>query len=1249
MSRGSRDGAAAGEFAPRRHGAASNTPGLIALATRRPVAVIMIVMAIVLFGALSFRRLPRNLMPDISYPSVTVRTRYPGASPLEVETRVTRRLEEALAQVRGLRKISSISRAEASDVILELAWKTDMSLAVMDVRERLEQVVLPDEVVKPTILRYDPTLDPILQLGLLRRVESGDGLDQEMIDLRLLAEDHVERELEKADEVAAVQVLGGLEREFRIDVDEGRLRQFGVDMALINERLAQENLNQPSGMLYNADRSLVVRTVNEFESIDEIRDIILRREGAVPVRLLDVASVTSSYEEPDVITRINGRPCVKIAVFKEADANLVDVAMRVRNAVYGTAAQQRRWKTERARSRDDPGESVSEASESSGGDPSRRGAHPNFLAARLPDDVEIVVMSDQSVFIVDALEDLRRSAVVGAFLAVGVLLLFLRKMWFTVAIGLSIPVSVVATFIGFYLFDVSVNMMSLGGLALGIGMLVDNSIVVLESIFRCREEGDGVGAAAVRGAREVASAVTASTLTTVAVFFPIVFVEGVAGQVFRDQALAVVFSLFASLIVALFLIPAVVGRERILQANDETRRLFRFRRELVILFRNRIDALVEACWRRQGMIVRCFSVWIVFVGSVFVVAVSLISIVFELLRLLWVYLLYGITRLVMAAVRIVGWPFRFAGVGLGRVFADVSHVARRRYEQLLRACLAHRSYCLAVVFVCVLMAWHFFRLLGAELIPEVHQGEFSVELRLPIGTRIERASEILMPLERRIESLRLKHAGAAVGAAGGATAAPRGIDRADGVDRPGAALEASGGDGFEALGRIETLTATIGVEREDVQSGDEGPHTARFAVRLKAGPNAEVAEDEVKAALRRLLSSESHLSSVRFEPPVLFSFRTPIEVEVRGYDLSELRRLTTVIEERLRGIRQLKDVRTHLASGYPEVHLKLDRDLMSRHGLTVAEVGQRLRRKLEGEVPTFFSSGDRKIGMRVRLREDDRQTVEQLEELIVHADASRPYRLADIAEITLREGPSEIRRVDQQRAGIISANLRGINLGAAVEQIAEAVRGIEREPGFGVGFSGQKEEMEASRAALFRALVLAVFLVYVVLAVQFESLMLPLVIICTVPLGMLSVSPVLSFLGLTLNIVTMIGLIVLSGIVVNNAIVLVDRIHRSVRAGHDPTEAIVEGALLRARPILMTTLTTMLGLLPLTGIFNNWPILADFLGRNAGGEIRLPLAVTVMAGLIGSTLLTLVVIPVVYSLLARASRSSESEIVEGAA
>ncbi|MBN1443909.1 MAG: efflux RND transporter permease subunit, partial [Planctomycetes bacterium] len=670
--------------------------GLTALATRRPVGVTMVVLSIALFGVISFERLPRNLMPDITYPSVTVRTEYPGAAPIDVETRVSRRLEEVLAQVRNLRRVSSISRAEASDVIIEFAWDTDMSLAIAEVREKVAQAYLPDEASQPTFLRYDPTLDPILQIGIYQAEGSPLSQEDALIHLRLEAEDRLERELESLPGVAGARVRGGLEREVRVDVDEKLLAAKGVTMALISQRIRDENLNLSSGILYEGEQSRLVRTVNEFADLEEIRDIILRRDGTVPIRLGDVGEVSMGFKDPEVITRLGGRPCVKIDIFKEADANLVEVARRVRERVFGTPAEQRllaEIREARGRAGSPPAEAgegkQSEASapkekRPAGAEPLRP-QEPTFLASRLEEGTRLEVMSDQSVFIQSALDDVRRTVITGGLLAIVVLYLFLRSVWFTLAVGLSIPLSVLATFIVMDQSSVSLNMMSLGGLALGIGMLVDNSVVVLESIFRCRQEGDAPRPAAVRGTRLVASAVTASTLTTVAVFFPIVFVEGIAGQVFREQALTVVISLLASLAVALYFIPAMVSRrlggrgEPGTRRRPVLRRLLRWHRPLAGV-RQAIGRIRATCWRRWDAPLR--AIWLFLA----IVPLALLRLVLQ--SLVWA----ALWTAHLAAVLALGCKERLGSRSRGAPswFERLIEGLRRSYAGILEGALSHR-------------------------------------------------------------------------------------------------------------------------------------------------------------------------------------------------------------------------------------------------------------------------------------------------------------------------------------------------------------------------------------------------------------------------------------------------------------------------------------------------------------------------------------------------------------------------------
>ena len=548
------------------------------ITTRRPVAILMVVMAVCVFGWVSYQRLSLDLMPDIAYPTLTVRTEYPGTAPEEIETLVSRPLEQELGIVPHLVSISSISKAGQSDVVLEFEWDTDMDAASQSIREKADRVILPEAADKPLLLRYDPSLDPIMRLGLHG--------PQTMYTLRHLADHDIRRELEAIPGVAAVKVKGGLEEQIHVDLNERQISLMGLDIGQIGRRLSQANVNLPGGLLREGQTQYLIRTLNEFQTVAEIADIIVAEQGRATIHLRDIATVRRSHKDREIITRVDGRESVEIDIYKEADANIVAVALLVRNRIDGRPEQQE-YVANLEREQENPSEAGADSTAAERAQPEgesqrageeeadeglkqrklaeaikslERQQMTDFISYQLPEGPELEILADQSIFIVNSIEEVQKSALIGGAMAVFVLLAFLRNVVHTLIVGVTIPVSIVATFAPMYLFDVSMNIMSLGGLALGIGMLVDNSIVVLESIFRCREEGDDLVQATVRGTGEVGGAVLASTLTTIAVFFPIVFVEGIAGQVFGDMALTVVFSLLASLAVALYLIPMLASR-----------------------------------------------------------------------------------------------------------------------------------------------------------------------------------------------------------------------------------------------------------------------------------------------------------------------------------------------------------------------------------------------------------------------------------------------------------------------------------------------------------------------------------------------------------------------------------------------------------------------------------------------------------------------------------------------------------------
>jgi len=1114
--------------------------------TSRPVAVLMVFLAALVFGAFSIRLLPLNLMPDISYPKLTVRTEYPGAAPAEVEDNVSRPLEELLGVVTGLTRIESISRAGASDVVLEFAWDTDMDEASQDVLEKLDVVRpnLPDGVEQPLILRYDPTLDPVLTLSLTGEGDRFAG-DAGLKLLRRLADREVRRMLEPVEGVAAVKVKGGLEEEIQVELDEGQLRRTGISVKTITDRLAAENVNLAGGTMRDGRTRYLVRTVNEFRDLDDIREIVIVRRTDRDVRLGDIAVVQSGFRDRDVITRVDGLEAVEVEVYKEADANIVDMAARVRERL------------------------------------------DTKLGPRLKEDygASVSIAADRSRFIQSSIDEVKATAVVGGGLAVLVLFLFLRDIRATVVVGISIPVSVLMTFAPLNLFGISLNIMSLGGLALGVGMLVDNSIVVLESIDRCRREGDDLVRATVRGTAEVGGAVVASTLTTVAVFFPMVFVEGIAGQMFGDLGLAVVFSLLASLAVALFLIPMLASRRRVTDlASDagvgDTAGVLRgLGRSLAQWPSVRDLGAALGGLRKHPLTFLLLPYWLVRFG--FHLVFDLLGKVLLLVCVLGLTAIAGVGWLVARVFMLVARPVLYVfGIGITAI--------ERGYPLLIRWCLRNR----AVIYVgfvgsMVFMVWGAGRL-DTELVPELHQGEFTVELGLPIGTPLRETDATVAPVEAAM---------------------------------------------IDAIPHLRSLTATIGSERDNTDSAERGEHTTRVRIDLDTGTpptmleamtqggataQAERVEAEARDAVREVLTGVPDLR-VAITRPTLFSFKPPIEVEVRGLDLDELRRATDAVAERLRELGGLRDVESSIRPGSPEVHIVYDRDTLARAGLDVRAVAELVRDKVQGTDSTSLRRTDRKVPIRVRLSGIREASIEELSDLVVNPGGTHPIPLSAVASIDVGRGPNEIRRVGQQRVGLVTANIEGAGLGSTSDTIAAAIDDLALPAGVDTAITGQSEEWETSAGSLWLALGLSIFLVYVIMAAQFESLVYPFIILFSIPLALVGVIGALLVLDMPLSIVVFLGAILLAGIVVNNAIVLVDYVGQLKQRGHCTEEALEIAGGVRLRPILMTTLTTVLGLVPMA------------LGLGDGAEIRTPMAVTVIAGLSLSTVLTLVVIPTLYA------------------
>lgn len=1061
---------------------------LVEFSIRRSVTTSMLILALVIFGVVSYSRLAVNLLPDITYPSLTVKTIYEGAAPAEVEDVITKPIEEAVGVVNNIVRVSSVSRAGESYVILEFDWKTNMDFAGLNVREKLDLVQLPDDAEKPVLLKYDPSSDPILRIGVTG--------NQNPAQIRLLSEEKVKPYLENIQGVAAVKVNGGLEEEIYVELDHGKLNTLNLPITQITSRLAQENINLSGGILDEGRRRFLVRTLSQFQQVDEIGEVIVARRGSANILLKDIGRVYSGYKDRTVITKLDGREVIELAVYKAADANTILVADAVKQRAQDLLPD------------------------------------INVGGVRL----ELTPVFDQSIFIRQAVDEVLDTGLLGGILAVGVLFLFLRDFKSTSIISLSIPLSVVITFFFMYMFDLSLNIMSLGGLALGIGMLVDNSIVVLESIQRFREEGLGVFEAAMKGASDVGMAVTASTLTTICVFLPIVFVEGVARQLFADQALTVTFSLSASLLVSLTLIPMLASKGMKLEpdANGAT------------------DAPERAPAGGVRRVIRFIAVEL---------PGMILGLLSRLIRLVWKGILLLLTPLT--------WGFNIAYAALSRV-----------YERLLLYALDHRTVVLLVTLILTVASVAIYPLLGGELIPEVRQGQLSVTLNRAEGTPIDNTQQTVDLLMDEIREI----------------------------------------DG------IAGIYAVTGLSTQSGMSIEENKENAAWLYIQMDDTVTPAAEDFILEQIRTRVAPLPGLD-YKFSRPTFFSFKSPVEVFIQGYNQQVLARMADRLTGEMGRLRGLTDLKASTEAGNPEVQIVFNRQRLSAYGLTIQGVATAIRNQILGDVATEFVRPDRKVDIRVRLPEAQRQTLTQIRELKIHDSAGNTIPLTTVASLEVAEGPAEIRRLNQQRVALISGNVEGRDLASVIAEIRGVIAANPMPTGFTAFLGGQSEEQAVAFQSMAFAVLLAIFLIYLVMASQFESLIQPLIIMFSIPFSVVGVLLTLWLTRQSISVVVFIGVIILAGIVVNNAIVLLDCINHLRTGGLAVRDAVIKACHLRLRPILMTTSTTVLGLLPMA------------VGMARGAELRKPLALTLIGGLTSSTLLTLVLIPVLYLWIIREKQS----------
>ncbi|KKB39155.1 efflux RND transporter permease subunit [Bacillus thermotolerans] len=1017
---------------------------------KRPVFTTVLMFLVLILGAVSLMRIPLKLIPDLNPPVAVVVTSYEGASPVEVIEKVTKPLEESLATLPGIKNISSTSQEGSNFILLEFSWSTGIDDVQSDVLQRIDQTPLPDDAGKPRFMKFDPAQFPVIQLSL--QSEAGEK------ELQKLAE-QLEQELATVEGVASVSVSGTLEEEIVIELDEGKLEEYNLAQSDIVQLIQANNISLPGSPVESEGQSLTTRIISELTSVEDIQSLVLTVNplNGEEITIGDIASVSSQPVDTGTITRANGQPGVLLSVLQQSDANTAEVSEQFQERLN------------------------------------------ELLSEDQYKDIRADVLFDQGDYVQLAIGNIGNSLIIGGILAMLVLFVFLRNVRSPLIVGVAIPYSVIVTFVLMYFADFDLNLMTLGALALGIGMLVDNSIVVLENIYRHLSMGKDSRQAARDGAKEVGGAITASTLTTIAVFLPVIFISGILGQIFKEFALTISFSLAASLVVALTVIPMMASRWLKRPVHSEEKR------------------------KESGVL--------------------------------------------------------------------------RRYDRAIRWALRHR---LTVIgFSLLLLIGGLFGLttVGTQFLPATDEGFFSVGVELEHGASLESTDEVIQAIEERLS---------------------KEDDVSVYVSLVGSTQESSarGGGGPSNEGELYVKLTPL-EERE----------RSMFAF-------VDDIQGDIKEAAKRVDKSaevEINMQSASGTTPQTLSFN------VRSSDSKELDQAVSRIEKAVADIKGVKEVSTDREETVDEIQITVDREKALEAGLAPAQIAASVNDATRG-VPAaqITTEGSEVETVIVRYSEEATGSVEGLKGLLIKTPSGVFYELNELADITVEEGPVSVQRINQEEAVQFTVQYTAAtNLGEVSQQVDEQIASLQLDDRVTVSFSGERELLDSSIDDMVLALILAIVLIYIVMAAQYESFKYPFVIMFTVPLAVVGVAIALIVTRLPLSIPAIIGVLILIGIVVNNAIVIVDYILQRKRGGLGSYEAIIESSKDRIRPILMTALTTILGLVPLA------------LGLGSGTEINQPMGIAVIGGLISSTLLTLFVIPVVYSFFDKDTRKMNKKAVKG--
>ncbi|MBP3953179.1 efflux RND transporter permease subunit [Bacillus suaedae] len=1005
---------------------------LVHTSVKRPVSVIMIVLAALVLGGISLKNLAIDLFPNINVPIAVIATSYQGAAPQEMEQLVTRPVESAVGSIEGIQSIESMSSPSSSLVIMEFDWGRDIDESMNTIRERIDQVagVLPEGAGRPSILRFDPQQMPVMSIGL-----SGASADV----LQQIAESEIQPMFERVDGVASVSIEGGLTRELQIQMDQAKLAAYGLSGGQIVQAISGENRSASAGNLERGTQDLQLRINGEFTSIEDIEDTPIALPTGGTITVADVAEVTDTFRDVSMKSVVNGEEAVVLSIMKQSDGNAVQVADNMYRAVE---------------------EMQAELAES---------------------DLSMEVIIDTSTFIRQSISSVVNNMIIGGVLSIAVLLLFLRSIRTTLVIGISIPIAIISTFTLMYFTGETLNVLSMGGLALGIGMMVDSSIVILENIFSKRQQGYTMIEAAKEGGSELAGAVLASTLTSVVVFLPIIFVEGLAAEIFRPLALTVAFSLFASLVVSLTLIPMLSSR---------------------LLNKVKVEEEEEP-------------------------------------------------------------------KGFNKFVEKVTNV----YHRMLDWALRKPKTTILITLLSIGGSLALYPFIGTTFIPESDQGQVQVSVVTQAGTRLAETEAIATEVSEKIASF---------------------------------------GD------TIDTSYATIGGSSQGFNSST---NQANYTIQLKDPDERDMTTDEFVTALQAEIGAIPGAEITVSGVDAGLGGGAPIQINISGPDFDVLEDLSQQVMWMIEENEGVTNVESTIAEGRPELQIVVDRDMAAEYGLSQQQIMNEITLGYTGQVATRYREGGNEFDVRVILPEEYRQTIQDVEAMMIRNNQGVEIPLISVAELKQVQGPTEINRSNQQRQVRVTSELEGVDLGTAMAQVEEQIEAMNKPDGYTMTIGGQAQDMAESFGQLGMALILSVFLVYMVMAIQFESFIYPFIIMFSLPTTVVGVFGGLFITGQPLSVPALIGVIMLAGIVVNNAIVLVSYINILREKGVDRYEAIIESGRSRLRPILMTTLTTALAMVPLA------------LGFGEGAESQMPMAVVIIFGLMMSTFFTLLLVPVMYVLL----------------